>query len=61
MDTLLLLLLLLLHHHHHLPAVRVLEFDWAYIKYADQKDPHWNQLRANWFNTEKRAGWKLVA
>jgi hypothetical protein len=40
---------------------KVLEFDWAYIKYADQKDPYWNQLRANWFNTEKRAGWKLVA
>jgi hypothetical protein len=38
----------------------VLEYDWAYIQYGDKKEPYWNQLRAGWFNTEKRAAWKLI-
>ena len=39
---------------------KVLEYDWAYIQYGDKTEPYWNQLRAGWFNTEKRAAWKLV-
>ena len=38
----------------------VLEYDWAYIQYGDKKEPYWNQLRAGWYNTEKRAAWKLI-
>ena len=39
---------------------KVLEYDWAYIQYGDKKEPYWNQLRAGWYNTEKRAAWKLI-
>ena len=39
---------------------KVLEYDWAYIQYGDKTEPYWNQLRAGWFNTEKRAAWKLL-